>query len=195
MTNPNLWTRRKFSKAALAAQALLSTGLLSVTACRSDSTPGILPDSTLKNILTKALDAIIPKGDTMPAASNLRGVDYIYGILEDYPDLKDPFQQILRDLDQLARDNVGQAFMELNPEQITELLKNYESAQSQSFGVLKNFVYESYYTNPQVWELIGYEPYPTLSAGPKMDPFDPALLERVKDLPPFYIDPDAPGES
>ena len=68
------------------------------------------------------------------------------------------------------------------------LLKQYEKTKPEFFQVLVNFVYESYYTNEEVWKLIGYEPYPTLSAGPKMAPFDPDLLERVKNVSPFYID-------
>ncbi len=194
MTNPNLWTRRKFSKAALSAQALLSMGLLNFTAC----TPGNdreLPQTSLKEILVKALDTIIPSTETMPAASELGGVDYIYSVLADYEDLKTPFQQILSDLNAAARKLAGKEFSKLDTTKCTEIMKAFETAESQSFGVLKNFAYESYYTNPKVWELIGYEPYPTLSAGPKMDPFDPALLRRVQDLPPFYLDTDASGNS
>jgi hypothetical protein len=52
--------------------------------------------------------------------------------------------------------------------------------------VLVNFVYEGYYINEKVWELIGYEPYPTLSAGPEMEPFNEQLLDRVKQTPALY---------
>ncbi len=194
-SNPNLWTRRKFSKAALAAQALLSMGLLSVTGCSPASKDHQLSDTALKDILAKALDTIIPATENMPAASDLKSVEYIYEVLAEYEDLKTLFQQILSDLNVAARKQASKGFPELDTTICTEVLKAFEAAQPQSFGVLKNFAYESYYTNPKIWGLIGYEPYPTLSAGPKMDPFDPALLKRVKDLPPLYLDTDASGNS
>ena len=34
--------------------------------------------------------------------------------------------------------------------------------------------------------LIKYEPHPTGTLGPKMEPFDEKLLNRVKKTPPMY---------
>ena len=67
------------------------------------------------------------------------------------------------------------------------VLKHIEEHQPQLFKVLKEFTYESYYTNETVFPLIGYEPYPTGSKGPEMEPFDDTLLDRVKALKPTYI--------
>ena len=54
------------------------------------------------------------------------------------------------------------------------------------FGELSTLVYEAYYVQPAVWGLLGYEPYPTGEAGPSMDPFDVAALERVRSAPALY---------
>ncbi len=51
-------------------------------------------------------------------------------------------------------------------------------------------VYEGYYVQPVVWEAIGYEPYPTGGGGPTLEPFDPALLERVAGQPASYREAD-----
>lgn len=136
------------------------------------------------------MDEIIPPNDTMPAPSSLKADAYILGVLKDYPHLLSPFRQILKDLDQKARELSDKGFSDLDRHQKTEALTQFENTHNSSFTILKNFVYESYYLNETVWKLIGYEPHPTLSAGPKMEPFDLNLLERVKKLPPFYIETD-----
>jgi hypothetical protein len=56
------------------------------------------------------------------------------------------------------------------------------------FNQLLAYTYESYYLSPQVWKLIGYEPYPTMSAGPLLEAFDEKLLDRVRKLPTLFKD-------
>ena len=70
---------------------------------------------------------------------------------------------------------------------IYDQIKKIIDETEDKFYVLLNFIYESYYINEKVWELIGYEPYPTMSAGPKMKPFDEAMLERVKQMSSIYF--------
>ena len=77
-------------------------------------------------------------------------------------------------------------FVKLNTGKRIQLLQEFEQTEKGLFSVLKNFVYESYYLNPLIWERIGYESYPTGTAGPTMEPFDNDLLARVQSLSPSY---------
>ena len=78
-------------------------------------------------------------------------------------------------------------FENLNSASRISVLQKFEKDKPQMFSVLQNFVYESYYINEKVWKLIGYEQYPTISAGPEMEPFDEAMLDRVKQMSSLYI--------
>jgi hypothetical protein len=66
-------------------------------------------------------------------------------------------------------------------------LKSYEIENEALFTQLKNFVYESYYVNPEIWKRINYEFHSTGTAGPSMEPFDPSLLDRIKKTPSSFI--------
>ena len=190
MENSNTWSRRKFSRAILSLQALMATGSLAVPlGCIENKTDPKqkLFSPHIQRVLRLAMDEIIPRSDKMPAASEVGGIDYIASVLNEYPDLSEGFKEILKQLDKRGEMADEDGFTALNKRARITVLRLFEKQEPSSFSVLVNFVYESYYINEQVWPLIGYEPYPTNSAGPRMKPFDESSLERIKDIPPFYI--------
>ena len=184
------WSRRKFSKALLSLQALVATGAYSITSgCKSDgsrSEDGIL-GKIGRQRLQLAMDEIIPRSGNMPSASEVDGISYILNVLDGYPNLLDAFNEMMINLNDLSNTAKNHDFENLESDSRILVLKRYEQEQPEKFSVLVNFVYESYYINEKVWELIGYEPYPTMSAGPKMKPFDEAMLERVKRMSSTYF--------
>ena len=190
MEEKTTWSRRKFSKAILSLQALVATGVFNLSSgCKADgqsSQDGIL-GAIGQNRLQLAMDEIIPSSDTMPSASEVDGINYILKVLDGYPDLLDAFNELLIALNELSNTTKSDNFENLDSDSRIALLKRYEKEQPEKFYVLLNFVYESYYINEKVWKLIGYEPYPTMSAGPKMRPFDKAMLERVKQMSSTYF--------
>ena len=187
MKNHNLWSRRKFSKAAVSAQLLFGSGLMNIAVgCTRNETTTALSNESNRTILKFVMDEIIPGTDTMPAASEIGGIEYIFKVLNKYHDIKPSFMQILIDINQESKLSNNADFINLEKHSRIDLLKQYENSQPERFQVLVNFVYESYYINEEIWKLIEYVPYPTLSSGPEMDPFDPSLLHRVKNIPPFY---------
>src|SRR5262249_11433327 len=82
----------------------------------------------------------------------------------------------------------SKAFQHLHADKQVATLKLAEKQEPALFGKFRDYVYESYYTQPQVWKLIGYQLYPTDHAGPHMKPFDEAILEQVRSKPRFYRD-------
>ena len=190
MEEKNLWSRRKFSKAVLSLQALVTVGTLNIPiSCspQGDTNQGDMLGLSSQKLLKLAIDEIIPRSNNMPAASEVGGIKYILTVLKEHPDLLEGFKQVLVTLKDQSRASTNDEFDNLNKKSRILVLKQFEKEQPDMFSVLQNFVYESYYINEKVWKLIGYEPYPTLSAGPQMEPFDEALLERVKEMAPRYI--------
>ena len=190
MQSNSQWSRRKFSKAVLSLQALVATGALNINmGCASDEKKqgDNLLGTTAQQRLKLAMDEIIPASEKMPSASEVGGIDYILKVLKGYPELIDPFEKVLFNLNELSKSTVNDNFENLNSTSRVTVLQKFEKEQSQMFAVLQNFVYEGYYINEKVWKLIGYEPYPTMAAGPEMEPFDETMLDRVKQMSSTYI--------
>ena len=187
--NSNNWSRRKFTKAVISAQALLASGMITLPlACdESKKTEGSTPlDNSQQETLKFAMDEIIPANDKMPSASEIGGVNYILKILEELPDLSPLFISLTAKIEGQSLQQSSSAFSKINSEERITVVTTIEQTEPALFKVLKDFTYESYYTNDAVYELISYEPHPTGTTGPEMEPFDKKLLERVKNTPSMY---------
>jgi len=169
------WTRRHFLNASVAgvASPLLVT---SIEAARP--TVQSIKESdraTLKAIV----DEIIPSGSGMPAASQVGGVAYIEKLIAQEPSMGHVLKESITTLGSKDFAHLAQ------PERVGAL-KSLETDNPASFALLRDSVYESYYTNPQIWKLIGYELYPTDHAGPHMKPFDKSVVAAVSQKPRHY---------
>ena len=187
--NTNNWSRRKFTKAVISAQALLASGVLTLPmACaESNKSEGDTPlDNSQQKTLKFAMDEIIPANDKMPSASKAGGVNYILKIVEELPDLSPLFISLTDKIEGQSLRQYNSAFSKINSEKRIPVLTTIEQTEPELFKVLKDFTYESYYTNDAVYELISYEPHPTGTTGPEMEPFDEQLLDRVKNIPAMY---------
>ncbi len=183
------WSRRRFTKAVVSAQALIASGVLTLPlACqetvRSDVDNTLDPNT--QKILTHAMDVLIPANEKMPSASQVGSLDYILNILKELPELTPLFAGVADKIETQSEKEWQSSFSDLSDDQGYEVLRFVEETEPELFKVLKDITYESYYTRPEVYELINYNPYPTGSAGPKMEPFDEKLLDRVKTTPPIY---------
>jgi len=185
----NKWSRRRFTKAVISAQALIASGALILPlACKeTEKTEGKSAlDSSQQNTLGFAMDEIIPANEKMPSASEIGGVSYVIKILEELPDLSPLFISLIDKIEDQSLQQSNSGFSKLNNVKRIAVLTTIEQTKPELFKVLKDFTYESYYTNKSVYELISYEPYPTGTSGPEMEPFDEKLLDRVKNSPPMY---------
>ncbi len=169
------WTRRHFlntSLAAAVAPALITSIAAAPPATQSLSDP---ERTTLKAIT----DEIVPAGNGMPSASQVGGVTYIEKLIVKEPGMGHVLKECITKLG-----NKGFAHL-AQPERVAEL-KDLETNDVANFALLRDSVYESYYINPQVWKLIGYELYPTDHAGPHMKPFDKSVVATVSQKPRYY---------
>lgn len=182
-------TRRQFLERAarqsvgahVAAMALLA-------ACRStEDEPSPLDlDAADAERLIMLIDEIIPSDGDMPSAGEAGTLAYFELLSQELPELRTTVRESLGAVESIADEEAGRSFVALSVEGRQEVVRAFETASPALFDELRVRVYEAYYLQPRVWSVMGYLPYPTGEAGPSMEPFDPALLDRVSRMPPFF---------
>ena len=182
----NKWSRRKFSKAVLSAQLLLTAGGITIplSCIKGKSSTGPLNEEALE-VLKLVMDELIPGNNKIPKASDI-GVAYILNILDNLEDIAGLFRLALQTIQTNSKNDFKTSFQDLHKSERIAILEELETNESDLFSTLRNFTNESYYLNNKIHSLLGYELYPTGTLGPKMEPFDESLLARVKTISPFY---------
>lgn len=179
-------TRRRFLGTTL-------VGSLTVRAAATDAGGEVSPkpapaevEPDSREVLRAAMDEIIPARDGMPAASEAGGVEYLERVGREEPQIAAEIAQALETLGQVSASRFHASFAKLSSPQRVEILSALETGSPDVFARLRDHVYESYYTQPGIWKLIGYEFYPTNAAGPHMKPFDDSVLAKVRKMPRLY---------
>jgi Gluconate 2-dehydrogenase subunit 3 len=188
------WTRRKFLESTLKSSIVAGGALGAGVVVRAEAREGHPAeqdagafDVPQRKLLRVAMDEIIPAADGMPAASEVGGVEYLTRIARENPKIKNELQKSLGALAALSRKQYGKEFTSLEHPARVEALKKFEGQRpKQNFVKLRDHVYEAYYTQPKIWKQIGYSFYPTDGLGPKMKPFDPSSLDRVRKMGKLY---------
>lgn len=158
------WSRRKF---------IATTAAVPLIAIETRAAQPVFQEWE-RLTLHAAMDEIIPASDGMPAASEAGGIPYFERIASQDADVANEIRNALVTL----RAQTAQPFHQLDHGARIAALKELESREPTQFAHLRDYVYESYYTQPKVWKLIGYEFYPTDHAGPHMEPFDESILDE-----------------
>jgi hypothetical protein len=179
-TNPlaRVYSRREFLArmmwlVALAsvARAYVSQGALSRTI--TGYTTGEL------EVLAAAMDEIVPAGDGMPSATAAGGLQYLQYLSWQYPNIQQEISNFLATLE-AAANQFGTGFPKLQPEQRLHVLQQLEKNHHTTFASFIGYVYEAYYTRPQVRGLISC-PASTANADDLA-----MLLEPVRRMKPLY---------
>jgi hypothetical protein len=140
-----------------------------------------------RETLVAAMDEIIPTANDMPSASQAGGLDYLERVMPTVQGLLEQFRQGLGKLDAESRKLAGQPFAKLSrPERVKVLTALERDAAPDLFATLRDFVYEAYYTRPDVWRRIGYESHLTDHRGPQMKPFDESVLAQARKRGKLY---------
>jgi Gluconate 2-dehydrogenase subunit 3 len=184
--NESSWSRKEFLRAVLLSQMAVGAGTIAFfDSCDTRSFEAIL-SARLQKILAAAMDEIIPAEEQMPSASGAGGLNYILNILKEQPTVQTIFRDGLNNLNKRCHEKYKMDFPNASQEIKIEILQEQEKDHSEYFNKLRDYTYESYYLNPRIWKLIGYDPYPTNHSGPSMESFDERLLENVKKKPALY---------
>lgn len=141
--------------------------------------------------LRAALDEIIPAADGMPSASEAGGAKYLEELCRRDPAVYKLLARSLAALEKASRRQSGKSFAQLErAERVKALAQLEKTAPARLFVTLRDFTYESYYTQPRAWKLIGYEFHPTDGAGPTLQPFDESVLAQARKKPRYYREVD-----
>jgi Gluconate 2-dehydrogenase subunit 3 len=161
-------------------RTFIGTAAVIVLAPVADAAPE--QASTSRLTLRAASDRIIPAQGKMPAASAFGAVAYLEALAARDQDIQQRLTKALTAL--------GPSFAESSePDQISALAR-LEQTDPAVFSVLRDTVYEAYYTNPKVWGLIGYSFRKGNKKTAALEEFDTKLLARVQQLPRLYRETD-----
>ncbi len=139
-----------------------------------------------RSLLTGVIDRIIPPKDKMPGAGDLGIAAFIEGAAAATTDLTRLFNDGLAQIAVAAGQDPSQGFESLSDTAKDDLLRDIEAANPVFFEQLVRQTYNGYYTNPEVFELIGYEIPKPAQPGAHQELLDVSLLDQQRDREPFW---------
>lgn len=98
------------------------------------------------------------------------------------------FSEGLTSLEATSQEMHSKEFVRLSEQQAAEVLQRVESEQEEFFEAMVRQTYAGYYSDPTIVRLLGLEARPPQPGGYRLEPFDPGLLENVKNRSRFYKD-------
>jgi hypothetical protein len=141
-----------------------------------------------RRTLRAAADVIIPARRQMPAAAAVGAIRYIERIAAADRAVEDLLRNGLRVIAAHAEATHNIRFDQLTIERQTEVLAHVETTNTPAnfFGMLRDLVYEAYYTQPGVQKLIRYNFRSGRRRTAPVAPFDEQLVARVRQQKPIY---------
>ena len=131
-----------------------------------------------RDLISAAYNRIIPAQDKFPGAGDLGGAQFVEQVAAKNITLRRSFGEGLAQLEIAASRRGGDGFVALSPDAQVETLKELEAAQPVFFREFVRQCYNFYYTNPEIFDLIGYSMPDPQDYQPL--PFDESLLEPVQ---------------
>jgi len=142
--------------------------------------------SRQRGALSALADEIVPAGDDMPAATAVGAVQYLDALVRREPEVALVLRGALAVIEKTARTRHRRRFDRLAPRQRVAVLEAMERDDPEPFRALRDLVYEAYYTQPAVWRRLGYDFIGPERSGPPLEPFEEALLDRVRAMPRLF---------
>jgi Gluconate 2-dehydrogenase subunit 3 len=141
-----------------------------------------------RGMLRAVIDVIIPADGRMPPASAVGGLAYAERVTAADRKTRDLLMSGLRALDAHTRKTTGVAVAASGAEQQAAALAHLEKSDAPPgfVAALRDVVYEAYYTQPQVWKLLGYTFRRSGRRTARLEPFDERRVARVREVAPFY---------
>jgi hypothetical protein len=181
--NMRMYSRREFLIRSAGIAVVLPSGMrvLGFLDLRTNTSSAGLTRENLK-LLAAVMDEIIPQSDEMPSASATGGVAYLEQLGWQYTNVLEEIRDFLRVVQQTSQKELGVEFGALEQQRRTAVLKDIEKSGPKLFSSFVAYVYEAYYTRPQVQGLLSC----SVSSVPRED--DESLLVPVQRLTHLYRD-------
>ena len=137
-------------------------------------------------LLTEVIDRIIPAKDQLPGAGDLGIAASIEEAAAASPELTRLFNDGLAQIGVAIGRNSAGGFEALSNTAKDDLLRSIEIANPVFFEQLVLQTYNGYYTNSEVFELIGYALPKLAPPGSQPDLLDVSLLDQQRKREPFW---------
>ena len=147
------------------------------------TTKQLFTEDQLK-LLSAVLNRIIPAEGQWLGAGDLEVGDFIEGTVSKKNGLRRLFTEGLASIEIIASQEDGAAFQSLTGQAQDAVLQVVENQHTTFFAELVRQCYNGYYTNPSIFELIGYSR--SNPQGYQPLPFDENLLEPQRRREPFW---------
>lgn len=158
--------------------------------------PFAVLDQDRARVLAVWCAELIPARAGRPSAAQAGAAEYIDTVCSASPVLRCALIVAVDELDAAATDQHGQPFANCRAAQRAATLETFAGADPDSFELVRGLAYEAYYSTPMVLadleRVTGWRAANAVTGSP-MAPFDEALLDRVRSLPPGYRDPGDQG--
>jgi len=139
-----------------------------------------------RGLLTAALNRIIPPEGALPGAGDLGLVDFLGRVVDRDNRLRRLFNDGLAQIEIVAQRRQGKEFSRLSGTAMDATLQEVEASLPQFFDALVRQTYSGYYTNPEIFQLIGYSPPGPQPKGYQPELLDESLLEKQRQRSPFW---------
>ncbi len=139
-------------------------------------------------LAVEVLDQIVPGHDGFPGAGELGVARHVDRLAASDPDLGRLFQDGLTAIESASRRTHSADFADLEEDQRVQLLRTVEAESPQFFAMLVRHTYAGYYSNRTIIELLGLEARPPQPLGFDLEPFDPSMVEKVKERGKIWRD-------
>ena len=131
-----------------------------------------------RDLLTAVFNRLVPSQDSFPGAGDLDGAQFVEQAAGKNIVLRRAIGEGLAQIEIAASQRGNDGFAALAPGAQDETLRQVEQERPDFFRELVRQCYNSYYTNPEVFDLIGYSMPDPQDYQPL--PFDESLLDPVK---------------
>ena len=139
-----------------------------------------------RSLLAGVIDRIIPPKDKMPGAGNLGIAFFVEAAAAATASLTRLFNDGLAQIAVAAGQDSSRGFEGLSDTAKDDLLRDIETADPVFFEQLVRQTYNGYYTNPEVFELIGYQIPKPAPPGARPELLDVSLLDQQRKREPFW---------
>lgn len=139
-----------------------------------------------RELLAAVLNRIVPGEGLLPGAGDLGLVEFLEGVVGSDLQLRRRFNDGLAQIAIAASHLVGQEFPQLAEEAQYGILRRVQAGHPEFFEALVRQTYNGYYTNPRVFELLGYSPPQAPAEGYQPELLDQSLLEKQRQRAPFW---------
>ena len=140
-----------------------------------------------ETLLKDVINRIVPAEGDFPGAGDLGVVEYLDRVVAESPALTALVLPGLAQIEIAADGHFWQRFWRGCPSMRRDrVLRQVEQEHPDFFSALVQQTYNGYYTNPDIYRLVGPESHDPKSNANLMKPFDPRLLDDVRKLGRMY---------